>query len=250
MDRALSDFLLGLHEALDPTLLFQRVVGSPDPWQTELLRSSSPFTLILASRQIGKSTGIACRIWHMLSTKAAFVIVVAPSERQSRELFRKVVEFKDRSGSTLKAVRSTQTELELSNGGRLVCAPSTSDTIRGYSAVDAIIFDEAAFMDDDLITAVLPMRAETGVVIMATTPNGARGMFYDLWQAGKVDRITARSVDTPRLASKVAFDRKFMPALRFEVEHLCSFVGSGRPFFNPVAVEAAISDEVMPLWAT
>ena len=87
-------------------------------------------------------------------------------------------------------------------------------------------------MTDALVNAVLPMRAETGRILMSSTPNGAQGLFYEVWQGGKVRRIHARSVDIPRLATKVAFDEAHMPRLRFEVEHLCSFIGSGRPFFN------------------
>jgi hypothetical protein len=48
----------------------------------------------------------------------------------------------------------------------------------------------------------------------------------------------------------VVFDKAHMPCLRFEVEHLCSFIGSGRPFFNVAAVYQAMSEEVQPLWAS
>jgi hypothetical protein len=248
LDTQLRDFLLAVREDLDPTFLFERVIGPADPWQQELLAAHDEFILVLASRQVGKSTGIACLVWHLLA-QGAFVILIAPSERQSKELFRKVLDFRAKTGSGPQALRSTQTELELINGGRLICAPSTSDTIRGFSAVDAIVFDEAAFMTDDLVNAVLPMRAETGRILMSSTPNGAQGLFYELWQDGKVRRIHARSVDIPRLAKKVAFDKAHMPRLRFEVEHLCSFVGSGKPFFNVAAVQQAMSAEVQPLWS-
>jgi hypothetical protein len=246
LDTQLYEFLLAVSEDLDPTFLFERVIGEPDPWQVELLHAGDEFILVLASRQVGKSTTIACIVWHMLA-QGKFVVLIAPSERQSKELFRKVMTFKHRSH--LMAVRSTQTELELSNGGRLVCAPSSSDTIRGYSAVDCLVLDEAAFMDDDTITAVLPMRAEDGRILMSTTPNGARGFFYEVWKGGKARRINARSIEIPRLRRKVEFDRAHMPRIRFEVEHLCSFIGSGRPYFNPIAIETALSREVEPLWA-
>jgi hypothetical protein len=85
---------------------------------------------------------------------------------------------------------------------------------------------------------------------MSSTPNGAQGLFYELWRGGKVRRIHARSVDIPRLAKKVAFDRAHMPKIRFDVEHLCSFIGSGKPYFNPIAIQAALSQEVTPLWAS
>lgn len=247
LDTQLRDFLLATCEDLDPVFLFERVVAAPDPWQAELLHTSDEFVLVLASRQVGKSTTIACTVWSMLS-KGKFVVLIAPSERQSKELFRKVMAFKHRSH--IMAVRSTQTELELSNGGRLVCAPSSSDTIRGYSAVDCLVLDEAAFMDDDTITAVLPMRAEDGRILMSSTPNGDKGMFRDLWKDGDVRRISARSIDIPRLGRKVEFDRRHMPKVRFEQEHLCKFIGSGTPFFNIEAVESAFVDGIDALWST
>jgi hypothetical protein len=247
LDTQLLDFLLAVGEDIDPALLFERVIGEPDPWQSELLDARDEFILVLASRQVGKSTTIACLVWRALA-RGKFVVLIAPSERQSRELFRKVEVFKRRS--SLVAVRSTQTELELVNGGRLVVAPSTSDTLRGFSAVDLLVIDEAAFTSDDTISAVLPMRAEDGRVLMSTTPNGARGFFYEVWRDGRVRRINARSIEIPRLARKVEFDRRHMPKIRFEVEHMCSFIGSGRAYFNPVAVDAALSEEVRPLWAS
>jgi Terminase large subunit, T4likevirus-type, N-terminal len=245
LDTQLFDFLLATCEDLDPVFLFERVIGAPDPWQSELLHAEDEFILVLASRQVGKSTTIACIVWSLLA-KGKFIVLCAPSQRQAAELYKKVMGFRNRSH--IMSIRSTQTELELSNGGRLVCAPSSSDTIRGYSAVDLICLDEAAFADDETITALMPMRAENGKIFMSTTPNGARGFFYEVWKEGKVRRINARSVEIPRLARKVAFDKAHLPSVKFEVEHLCSFIGSGRPYFNPVAIEAALSQEVVPLW--
>ena len=93
LDTQLRDYLLAIREDLDPTFLFERVIGLPDPWQQELLRAEEEFILVLATRQVGKSTGIACLVWHLLA-QGAFVILIAPSERQSKELFRKVLDFR------------------------------------------------------------------------------------------------------------------------------------------------------------
>jgi hypothetical protein len=98
-----------------------------------------------------------------------------------------------------------------------------------------------------VITAILPMRKEGGRVVMISTPAGRQGIFYDLWQGGKVHRIFARSVDIPRLAAKVDFDRRFMPLLKFRTEHLCEFLGSGTPAFDPLSLEAAISPHAKAL---
>lgn len=245
LDSALLDYLDGLHVALDPTARFERVIGPADDWQRDFLRSTSEFALVLCSRQVGKSTSTACLAWGGMSL-GLMVLIVAPSERQSRELLRKVLDFKNADPSAPRVVRSTLTELELANGGRVLCAPASSDTVRGFT-VDLLIVEEAAFVPEEVITALLPMRKESGRVVMISTPAGRQGFFYDTWTAGKVQRIFARSVDIPRLAAKVAFDRRFMPAVKFRQEHLCEFLGSGTPFFDPLSLEAAITPNMKAL---
>jgi hypothetical protein len=245
LDSALLDYLDGLHVALDPSARFERVIGEPDGWQRDFLCSTSEFALVLCSRQVGKSTSTACLAWAAMSL-GLMVLIVAPSERQSKELLRKVIDFKNADPTAPGVVRSTLTELELSNGGRCLVAPASSDTIRGFT-VDLLIVEEAAFVPDDVITAILPMRKESGRVVMISTPAGRQGIFYELWQAGKVHRIFARSVDIPRLTAKVDFDRRFMPLVKFRQEHLCEFLGSGTPFFDPLSLEAAITTDMKAL---
>lgn len=239
LNSALLDYLDGLHVALDPSIRFERVIGLADEWQHDFLSSTSEFTLVLCSRQVGKSTSTACMAWAAMSL-GQMVLIVAPSARQSMELLRKIVDFKNADPSAPRVIRSTLTELELANGGRVLCAPASSDTIRGFT-VDLLIVEEAAFVLDDVITAILPMRKEGGRVVMISTPAGRQGIFYDLWQGAKTQRIFARSVDIPRLTAKVDFDRRFMPLLKFRQEHLCEFLGSGTPAFDPLSLEAAIS---------
>lgn len=245
LDSALLQYLDGLHVALDPSARFERVIGPADDWQRDFLCSTSEFTLVLCSRQVGKSTSTACLAWAAMSL-GQMVLIVAPSARQSMELLRKIIDFKNADPAAPRVVRSTLTELELTNGGRVLCAPASSDTIRGFT-VDLLIVEEAAFVLDDVITAILPMRKEGGRVVMISTPAGRQGIFYDLWLAAKVHRIFARSVDIPRLTAKVDFDRRFMPLLKFRQEHLCEFLGSGTPAFDPLSLEAAISHDVKAL---
>ncbi|MBY3137317.1 hypothetical protein [Rhizobium laguerreae] len=45
-----------LAAALDPALFMAEAGYPPDPWQATFLRSTSPRTLLLSSRQLGKST--------------------------------------------------------------------------------------------------------------------------------------------------------------------------------------------------
>lgn len=244
LDSALLDYLDGLHVALDPAIRFERVIGTADDWQKEFLRSTSEFTLVLCSRQVGKSTSTACLAWDA-ATRGKMVLIQAPAERQAKELLRRCHEFRNADLCAPRVVRTSMTTLELVNGGRIECIPA-ANTARGYT-VDLLIIEEAAFVPDDAITAVLPARRQDGRVVMISTPAGRQGFFYETWTAGKVERIFARSVDIPRLAEKVEFDRRYMPALKFRQEILGEFLGSGTPFFDPLSLEQAITTDMKAL---
>lgn len=68
-------------------------VMKPDPWQADVLRSSSGRRLLLnCSRQSGKSTTAAALALHQaIYHPGSLVLLVSPSLRQSGELFRKVM---------------------------------------------------------------------------------------------------------------------------------------------------------------
>lgn len=252
-DKHLLGFLKGLAVSCDPVERFRLAVGQPDPWQQDLLRTSPErneedrMLLALCGRQSGKSTTCGCLAYDDFS-KGKMVILTAPSLRQSTELFRRILEFKNTDPFCPPIVRQTQTELEAhpKHGGRIVVVPAT-DQARGMTA-DTILADEACFLDDDALTAFFPMRKETGRIILLSTPNMRQGYFYDTWVSGKkVRRITARSIDIPRRRAQVEFDRATMSETTFRREHLCEFIGSGTPLISWDSLESASNKEVNAL---
>ena len=65
---------------------------------------------------------------------------------------------------------------ELTNGSRIIALPGTEENIRGYSAVDLLVIDEAARVIDELYYATRPMLAVSGGRLLAlSTPFGKRG---------------------------------------------------------------------------
>jgi len=256
-DRHLLGFLQGLTVSLDPVERFRLAVGEPDEWQKTLLRTSPTInpedrlTLALCGRQSGKSTTTGCIAYDSFS-RGETVVLTAPSLRQSTELFRRILEFKNTDPFCPPIVRQTQTELEAhpSHGGRIVVVPAT-DQARGLTA-DLICADEACFITpDDALTAFFPMRKETGRIILLSTPNLRQGYFYDVWSSDKkVRRITARSIDVPRRRAQVEFDRSTMSEMTFRREHLVEFVGGGTPLVSWSTLEAATNEEVKALCLT
>jgi hypothetical protein len=252
-DKHLLGFLQGLTVSLDPVERFRLTVGEPDAWQEKLLRSDPSrneedrMVLALCGRQSGKSTSAGGLAYDDFS-KGKTVILTAPSLRQSTELFRRILEFKNTDPFCPPIVRQTQTELEAHprHGGRIIVVPAT-DQARGMTA-DTILADEACFLQDDALTAFFPMRKESGRIFLLSTPNMRQGYFYDAWVSGKrVRRITARSIDIPRRRAQVEFDRATMSETTFRREHLCEFIGAGTPLIAWDSLERASNPHVKSL---
>src|SRR5215211_7658408 len=166
---------------------FARSVGvEPDPWQVDLLRSSSERTLLNCSRQSGKSTMSAVIALHRaLYRPGSLVLCLAPALRQSQELFGKIAGFYRDLGRPVAPQGERKLSLELENGSRIVTLPGTDKTIRGFSGATLLIVDEAARVEDELYYAVRPMLAVSGGgLMMLTTPHGKRGVFYEEWTSG------------------------------------------------------------------
>jgi len=85
---------LDIARCLDPVLLATDCGLVPDPWQARLLRDRPRRSLLLCSRQSGKSTVTALMaLWTAIFEAPALVVLFSPSQRQSAELFRSVMKF-------------------------------------------------------------------------------------------------------------------------------------------------------------
>jgi hypothetical protein len=170
-----------LARQVDPVAYLWHMGFEPDPWQAAFLRSDHPSKLLNCSRQVGKSTvsaGSACH--RAIYMPGSLILLVAPGERQSLELMRKVYEFYAQSIDAPPLVHEGASELETVTGSRIVALPGKEGTVRGYSAVDLLIIDEASRVPDELFIAVLPMLAiSRGSLYTLSTPFGSRGWWWE-----------------------------------------------------------------------
>jgi hypothetical protein len=213
---------------LDPARLFELRGWTPDIWQRELLRSKSPRILLNCCRQAGKSTAVAALALHTALFKPkALVLLLSRSQRQSSELFRKVLDFYEALGRPVQADAESSLSLELVNGSRVVSLPGQEENIRGFSGVTLLVIDEAARVPDDLYRAVRPMIAVSGGrLILLSTPFGRRGFFHEAWtdQWGGWRRVEVPARQIPRI-SKEFLDEELRLFGRswFDQEFNCSF---------------------------
>ena len=113
---------------------------APDPWQAEMLRSDFN-TLLLCSRQVGKSTtAAALALCVALLESNSLTLILSPTKRQSSELFRTVLALYRALGRPVPAQRENQHELQLTSTGDASCrCPGRKRPVRGYPAVTLLI---------------------------------------------------------------------------------------------------------------
>jgi phage FluMu gp28-like protein len=143
--------------------------------------------------------------------------------------------------------------VQLRNGSRVVSLPGTGETVRGFSAPDLIVEDEAAFVEDSFYRAVRPMLAVSGGrLILMSTPYGKRGHFYEAWQeAGSWHRVEVPATECPRITSKfLESERRALGDLWFRQEYKCEFADVIDAVFRMADIERAVTDEVLPLFET
>lgn len=211
-----------------PAVRIMKNLGlDPDPWQIEVLQAGHQRLLLNCCRQAGKSTVVAILgLVEAIFLGGSKVLLVSRSHRQSRELFRTVVDFFRRLDSPMEK-RHTADELLLTNESRIVCLPCNEDTIRGYSNVSLLVIDEAARVPDDVYRTVRPMLAiSNGRIVCLSTPYGKRGFFYEAWAKGGDDwaRIKIPAGGISRISPIfLAGERKALGESWYRQEYECAF---------------------------
>jgi hypothetical protein len=233
---------------------FAEVLGIvPDAWQKEFLRSSSDRVLLNCSRQSGKSTMSAVFALHRaLYYPGSLVLCLAPTLRQSQELFAKVAGFYRDLGRPVPAQGERKLSLELENDSRIVTLPGSEKTIRGFSDAALLLLDEASRIEDGLYYAVRPMLAVSGgSLMMLTTPYGKRGIFFEEWTSSHAwERYEVPASQCPRISEEfLAEERADLPPFIFDQEYNCVFTETEDQVFSADLVDRAVTEDVQPLFS-
>lgn len=241
-----------LIRAFDPVAFARDMDFHPYDWQTEFLRSSDLKVIFNCCRQSGKSTITSIKTLHTsLFNEESLILLLSPSQRQSGELFKKIITFYHKLKNVPRLIEDSATKCTFENGSRIISLPGKEGTIRGYSSADLVVVDEASRVDDDLIGSVTPMLGpKQGKLILLSTPWGKRGYFYKVWEhrynwkkykltADKCSHLTKEFLDD---------EREEHGDFMFKQEYLCEFVDTEDQFFNSELIEKALSNEVQPIY--
>lgn len=238
--------------ALDPVRFARRVLGfDVDAHQSRVLRSRARNSLLVCTRQFGKSTTAAAAAVHeALYGRDPVVVIVSPAGRQSKELGLKVEQFLSRCDDRAHVLRrDDELGLQLANGARIVLLPGVEATTRGVSGCTLLLVDEAARLRDAVYRSLRPMLATTnGRTWLMSTPYGKRGFFWEATQhAGwEISRVTAR--ECPRILPAF-LDQEFreLGERWFAQEYLCEFLNVTEGVFHHDLVMQSLDAGLEPL---
>ncbi|MGB6415766.1 MAG: hypothetical protein WBF50_04080 [Pseudolabrys sp.] len=172
---------------VDPALWMRKVLEiTPHDWQKTFLRVPRGASIaVLTARQVGKTTAAAVGMAHSaVFMPGSLSVVACPSQNQSAEALRKVRERVLMAGA--KLATDNVFRLELANGSRVLALPGSEESIRGLTVDGWIVVDEAAYVLDEMIAALRPMRAQRPEArfVMLSTANTRTDPFWSAWETG------------------------------------------------------------------
>lgn len=249
-----------LHPWLEDPFAFLAWVGIPlHPYQQDAVRlfQGNERTILAWSRQAGKDhVTSAYALWLALTRPGSVIVTVSPSQRQSDLWLSRAKEFALSKPEIREDVTSlAQTEVGFGNGSRIHSLPSGTSggvTIRGFSRVSLLIFNEAAFVDSQVYRAATPFLAASsgllgglrrkrgGKVILISTPWGESGPFYEAWESDLYTRSHIPATEVPHISPEfLEAERRSMDAIAFETEYMAQFVSAADAYYPTELVARA-----------
>ena len=158
------------------------------PYQQKFVTEKSRKKIWVSSRQIGKSFTLSfIAVLEALRKKNSLVLCISTGSRASEELLKKcqsmalAAQIKSNNSITFT---STSDTIKFNNGSRIFSLPSgNANALRGWTS-DCTIIDECAFIErpEEVYESIVPTitRNPESKLIIASTPAGCNGLFYDL----------------------------------------------------------------------
>ncbi len=241
---------LKLSERVNASLFGQRIASrlnvELDDWQLDFLEIEAKQTILLASRQIGKSFVTSVLASHQaVYFPKSLTVIISPSLRQSLELHSKIKDVLDVCDVGIS--RQTELTTVLSNGAKILALPSGQNTIRGFSP-NLLILEEAAHLPDETFFAVKPMLLQTqGRLVCLSSAWFKQGFFFEnyiakdeLWKRMKITALDVGRIDKIWLEN----ERKSLPSWIYESQYLCNFFDSEKRVFSFDDIQAALDENL------
>lgn len=165
------------------------------PCQKRVIRKmrDNRFFILLASRQIGKSTIMTIyMLWYACFMNDQRILLVANKEATAIEIFQRVrMAFEELPIWLKPGVKEYgKTSMTLDNGSRIGITTTTGTAARGQS-VNLLIIDECAFIESHLVEefwkSVFPIitSSKKSKVFICSTANGTGNLFHKIYDGAE-----------------------------------------------------------------
>jgi hypothetical protein len=183
-------YIVNLDEGKQPIKLYT--------YQKRILKAlvENRFNVVLASRQIGKTTILTIfALWMVCFQDDFRVLLIANKEGTAINIFKRIRLAYEMLPNYMKpgVVNYAKTGLELANGSSIGISTTTSDAARGES-INCLLIDEAAFIPpefmDDFWESVFPVisSSKKSKIFMLSTPNGVGNLFFNIYTDAVADK--------------------------------------------------------------
>jgi len=221
-------YIVSLDEGKQPIKLY--------PYQKRILKAlvENRFTVVLSSRQAGKSTLLTIiALWLVCFNNDYSILLIANKQETAKNIFKRVKLAYEMLPNFMKpgVVAYAKEGMELENGSSINISTTTSDAARG-SSISCLLLDEAGFIPpefmDSFWESVYPVisSSKRSKIFMLSTPNGVGNLFFNTytdavagkngWHAERVDwwEIPGRDekwkeATLKALGSEEAFEQEF-----------------------------------------
>lgn len=242
----------------DPGAFAEVLIGEPLwPHQLDVVRSPARIRCICSGRQAGKSRTLAVLALHRAFTlPGALVLLLSAGEDAAKDLLGEVAALAAAPLLGGSVVDEGKSQVTLSNASTIRSVPASERQVRG-KAVDLLILDEAAFIDETIWRAArYTVIARPGSrVVMASTPFGRRDRFFSVhyraglrWVEGEHDGVSVAGFHWPSTASPLV-DRELLETWKatstdreYRAEVLAEWVAAAGAYFTADELEASVAD--------
>lgn len=209
--------------------------------------------VIKSPRQCGKTTMIQALVLQAaINNKGSVSIFVEPTVRQCKKVFRELRKIVEKLPVCRTCSEATM-DITFINDSQIIFLSAESDlaALQGYTVKNNgfLIYDEAAFIYDDVFQALAPStdvhRAKT---VFTSTPRFRSGTFYEYFVEGlSSSQIISHdwAGKTVLTSEKLEFYKKKLPLNTFKNYYLGEWAEFGSNVFGDIS--SCISNNYTPL---
>ncbi len=243
---------------VDPVLFSEHVLGMPSVSKNEekFLRSKSKRKLAACGRRWGKTTMFAIESLHDIA-------VLFPELQKKKPYVNEIIMFGpgwEQCEIFMDAIRDVHAQIHpfwkpffkittnqvhqiVINGIKIIAlsAAKNSRAIRGHGRnVGVIIRDEDAFITDDVMKIIRPVRISNSAKELVGSTTAGHNHFYKDYESGVYETYKLTSYDN-KFIDKADLDeeKKLLTEAEFNQEYMAEFMDDRYSVFPQVLIDAA-----------